>query len=96
VTHCCEVLALHQMSCQTHSRAARLLSLGDVSVPIATDETLALDDLQQPRRPINGRSLAATQQRRSADSDVSSATGLERGHRTNQHDPRLDLLLVDE
>jgi hypothetical protein len=25
-----------------------------VSVPIATDETLALDDLQQPRRPING------------------------------------------
>jgi hypothetical protein len=27
---------------------------GEVSVPIATDETLALDDLQQPRRPING------------------------------------------
>jgi hypothetical protein len=34
---------------------------GEVSVPIATDATLALDDLQQPGRPINGRSLAATQ-----------------------------------
>jgi hypothetical protein len=32
-----------------------------VSVSITTDETLVLDDLQQPRRPINGRSLAATQ-----------------------------------
>jgi hypothetical protein len=32
-----------------------------VSVSITTDETLALDDLQQLRRPINGRSLAATQ-----------------------------------
>jgi hypothetical protein len=34
---------------------------GEVSVSITTDETLVLDDLQQPRRPINGRSLAATQ-----------------------------------
>jgi hypothetical protein len=51
---------------------------GEVSVPIATDETFALGDLQQPRRPISGRSLAATQERRSAGFGRQKATALER------------------
>jgi hypothetical protein len=49
------------MSGQTHSKWGETAVAGEVSVSITTDETLVLDDLQQPRRPINGRSLAATQ-----------------------------------
>jgi len=49
------------MSGQTHSKWGETAVAGEASVSITTDETLVLDDLQQPRRPINGRSLATTQ-----------------------------------